>query len=188
MLFFPYRTHVMILEMEDRQCIKGWVYSFQSFTWTLQNKCIDKRDQPLGPSGPFEIRLELEVSAYFDKNAALQILVMYNYGEQYQSINKLEIVLIDGKSFDSSRIELSTVCNHYQKDFVCNTFTLVSIQSHIYFIHSYYSEEDIDTLDIYAWNGNGLQLECAQKIKRKPLSNLDGCWETKDFYAISTLF
>ena len=170
--------------MEDRQCIRGWVYSFQSFTWTLKNKCIDKRDQAL------DFQIKLEVSAYFDKKVALQILVMYN-GEQNPTTYKLEIVLIDGNSFDSSRIELSKVCNHYQMDCTlpdCNKFTLVSIQSHIYFIHSHFSEEDIDTLDIYAWNRNGSQLECVQKIKPNPLSNLDGYWETKDFDAISTLF
>ena len=128
--------------MEDRQCIRGWVYSFQSFTWTLKNKCIDKRDQAL------DFQIKLEISAYFDKKVALQILVMYN-GEQNPATYKLEIVLIDGNSFDSSRIELSRVCNHFQMDCTlpdCNKFTLVSIQSHIYFIHSHFSEEDIDAL------------------------------------------
>ena len=58
------RTHVLILEMEDAKCIRGWVYSFQLFSWTLLKKDIYKKDQSLG----FNYDHELGVASYFDKN------------------------------------------------------------------------------------------------------------------------
>ena len=111
------RTHVLILEMEDAKCIRGWVYSFQLFSWTLLKKDIYKKDQSLG------FNYELGVASYFDKNVTLQILVMFD-GDHYQNTNILEIVLLDGKSFHASRIELSLVCNYHQLDVLCKSQNL----------------------------------------------------------------
>ena len=80
------RTHVLILEMEDAKCIRGWVYSFQLFSWTLLKKDIYKKDQSLG------FNYELGVASYFDKNVTLQILVIITetltYWKLYCSMGK----------------------------------------------------------------------------------------------------
>ena len=64
-----------------------------------------------------------EICKYFDKNVTLQILVMFD-GDHYQNTNILEIVLLDGKSFHASRIELSLVCNYHQLDVLCKSQNL----------------------------------------------------------------
>ena len=48
------------------------------------------------------------------------------------------------------------------------------------------TEEDKNALDVYTLNGS--QLQCLQRIKVNPLSNMDGHWDTNDYYAIPTLF
>ena len=182
------QTHAAILHLKaDWICVEGHVYSFQSFTWTFL-KCIHEISHTLKSHESFA----LEATSYFSKNSELQILIKVNFHGWSTSLDSLEMILIDGKTFSSSKLELGLVCNHNQIGLLPqpkypNKATMVSIQSNIYFIYSHCTdEEDMNALDVYTLNGS--QLQCLQRIRVNSSSALDWRWYTNDFYAISTLF
>ena len=182
------QTHVAILHLKaDWICVEGHVYSFQSFTWTFL-ECIYEISHTLKSHESFA----LEATSYFSKNSELQILIKVNFHGWSTSLDSLEMILIDGKTFSSSKLELGLVCNHNQIGLLSqpkypNKATMVSIQSNIYFIYSHCTdEENMNALDVYTLNGS--QLQCLQRIRVNSSSALDWRWITNDFYAISTLF
>ena len=112
------RTVVMILVIDGiPRCIRRWMYSFESFSWTfLAGECIYEiislrevifqLDGQVRDGNVTLILNQLKGASYLDKNQVLQILVMYNIDQG------IDIVHINGKTFTSTRIDHNFVCSY----------------------------------------------------------------------------
>ena len=116
----------MILVIDDGiigmpRCIRGWIYSFESFFWTFLAECIYeiialRMVTFLSLDGDVTLTLnQLEGTSYIDKNQVLQIVVMYNMGRlsDFGMDPVVDIVLINGKTLTSTRVNHSFKCTYY---------------------------------------------------------------------------
>ena len=124
------RTTVLVLVIDEQShCIQAYLYSFLSFVWTLKTECIYQI------SHPFELTNDMKGTFYFDKNAKLKILVMYNinpntYLSEEIGINQhepdLEILLIDWESLTVEKVNFITGCNYVNINYPTSKLTFVT--------------------------------------------------------------
>ena len=173
------RTHVLVLVIDEKtKCIQGWMYSIQSYTWIVRQKCIYEITQPLD-----EEHQEMKGTSYLNKKQELQVLVMYN-GKSFNP-KGLEIILIDGKTFTSVRVEHTFTCHRYP---ILYSVTLVAMQNNIYLMHADCEDREADTLYISTLNGLSFEASQAVKVNQFSQRKVGGpVYISNEFNAISAL-